>query len=76
MADDTYDTAKQEIYPTAEAGGNMRMSSLRNPPVRKILETQIAEFEKQIAVRKDLLTKLDNNKGVEEVLDALRKVGI
>ena len=49
---------------------------LRNPPVRKIVEDQIAEFEKMISVRKDLLKKLDENKGVEETLDLLRKIGI
>lgn len=49
---------------------------IRNPPVRKIVEQQIAEYKKQIEVRENLLAKLDANKGVEEVLDILRKVGI
>lgn len=49
---------------------------MRNPPVRKIIETQIAEFKKMIEIREQLLTKLDENKGVEETLDLLRKIGI
>ena len=52
------------------------LGKLRSPSVRKIVEDQTAEFEKMISVRKDLLKKLDENKGVEETLDLLRKIGI
>jgi hypothetical protein len=49
---------------------------LRNPPVRKILEHRIAELEKQIEAHRNALAALDANKGVEQVLDTLRKLGI
>jgi hypothetical protein len=49
---------------------------LRNPPVRKILEHRIAELEKQIEAHRNALVALDANKGVEQVLDTLRKLGI
>lgn len=51
-------------------------SSLRNPPVRKIVEARISELEKQVAAHKAVLASLDSNPGVETVLDALRKIGI
>lgn len=57
-------------------GGWAGSGSLRNPPVRKIIENQIAEFRALIAAREDLLKQLDENPGTEKVLDALRKIGI
>ena len=78
--DEVYDTsyeAQEELagnYLAKSTGESI--SNLRNPPVRKIIEQQIADYEKNIQIRKDLLSKLDENKGVEEVLDILRKVGI
>lgn len=46
----------------------------RTPPVRKIVEAQIAHMEKQIQQRKEFLAALDTNPGVEDVLDKMRKL--
>lgn len=51
-------------------------SSLRNPPVRKVIEARIAEFEKQIAAHKAVLAAFDATPGIESVLDAMRKIGV
>lgn len=51
-------------------------SSLRNPPVRKVIEQRIAEFEKQIAAHKAVLAAFDATPGIEAVLDAMRKIGV
>ena len=55
---------------TSEVGFSRRQS----PPIRKIVENQIAELKLQIQEREELLEALKNNPGTEAVLDKLRKL--
>lgn len=54
----------------------LSLGSLRNPPVRKVVEAQIAELKLQIAEREKLLASLDEVPVVEKILDSMRKLSI
>lgn len=54
----------------------MALGSLRTPPVRKVVEAQIEELEKQLKERREFLELLSSNPGVEAVLDKMRKLSI
>lgn len=56
------------------AGSGLSLGSLRNPPVRKIVEQQIVELKAQLKEREEFLSLLDAEPGVEKVLDKLRKL--
>jgi len=77
MPDDMDPTIRD--YPQeklAMVGTGLSLGSLRMPPVRKILEDQIKEIERQLEARKLLLAELDKQPDTERLLDALRRVGI
>ena len=77
MADNFDDSWTKEGKAIEYYGSSIiKEGGLRTPPVRVIIERQIKEFEDLIAARKNLIKLLDNNPGTEEVLDALRKIGI
>lgn len=79
--DAPYDSPAEQIQYHNEmlakqAGSTIALGSLRNPPVRKIVEAQIKELEAQVKERREFLTLLDANPGTEAVLDKLRKLHI
>lgn len=86
MAEDYPDTPPQynpeptpayaEQTKALQGYSSISLGGLRNPPVRKIVEQQIAELEAQVAERKKLLAALDAEPGTEKILDSLRKIGI
>lgn len=55
---------------------SMALGSLRNPPVRKVVEQQIVELEAQLKERREFLKDLDAEPGVEKILDRMRKLHI
>jgi hypothetical protein len=61
---------------TMAVQGGISLGSLRNPPVRKIVEAQIKELEGQLEERRAFLKDLDNMPGVEVILDRMRKLHI
>lgn len=65
-----YGGLAEQAIDTAKGIGPMN----RNPPVRKIVEMQIKEFEEQIKQRREFLEALDANPGTEDVLDKMRKL--
>lgn len=81
MSDEQYD-GPNSIPPIAYgqeqlakmAGSGLSLGSLRNPPVRKIVEQQIVELKAQLKEREEFLSLLDAEPGVEKVLDKLRKL--
>jgi hypothetical protein len=81
MPDETYDDPNVpsgyygEKMLAAQTAG-MSLGSLRNPPVRKVVEQQIVELKAQLKEREEFLKELDANPGVEKVLDRMRKLHI
>ena len=77
MSDDSAEYPQEvQNYPMEKLGGSMHTGMLRNPPVRKVLEARIADYEKLIQAHKDALAALDAAPNVETVLNTLRKLGI
>lgn len=68
--------AQEDYNMMKTVGGGLSAHMLRNPPVRKVLEQRIAEYEKLIQAHKDALAALDAAPNVETVLNTLRKLGI
>lgn len=81
---DTPEQYEQEkaYYDNPSVGGQVAMTSsmslghLRQPSVRNIVTAQITELEKQLEERRAFLRDLDENPGVEKLLDRMRKLHI
>lgn len=58
------------------SSGGVSLGSLRNPPVRRVVEQQIVELKAQLEEREKLLAALDAEPGVEKILDHMRKMNI
>ena len=54
----------------------MSLGNLRTPTARSVLQARKDELLKQIKAIDDAITALDENPGVEKVLNILRKVGV
>lgn len=86
MPDEQYDPPAQETeksydYDSPRGGqvamtSGMSLGSLRQPTVRSIVTSQIAELRKQLTERESFLKNLDENPSVEKLLDQMRKLHI
>lgn len=80
--DEQYDAKNMYDSPpsTSEAlvgrSGGISLGHRRNPNVRAIVMSQIAELRKEIEVREAVIKNLDANPGIEATLDSLRKIGV
>ena len=63
-------------YGNEIAKAGMSLGNLRTPTARSVLQARKDELLKQIKAIDDAITALDENPGVEKVLNILRKVGV